>query len=52
VLQARDWDPDGPDSATFFLGEPRLRSWLDTHYEAARPLGQFGLWTRRAEASR
>lgn len=52
VLQARDWDPDGPDSATFFLGEPRLRQWLDAHYDPAPPLGQFQIWTRRGEGPR
>lgn len=50
VLQARDWDPDGPDSLTYFLGEPRLAGWLGEHYAPAPALGQFKLWTRRVEA--
>lgn len=46
VLQARDWDPDGPNSLDFFRAEPRLSAWLDSHYEAAGRLHNFHLWTR------
>lgn len=47
VLQRRDWDPDGPDSATYFLNHPALAAWLSAHYEAAGELGNYLLWRRR-----
>jgi len=46
ALQARDWDPDGPNSLDFFRAEPRLSAWLDAHYVAAGTLHNFHLWTR------
>ena len=44
ALQARDWDPDGPNSLDFFLAEPRLRAWLTSRYEPAGTLHNFQLW--------
>ena len=35
VLQRHDWDPDGPDSYSFFMNDPRLRAWLDAGYAPA-----------------
>jgi hypothetical protein len=46
ALQARDWDPDGPNSLDFFLAEPRLHSWLTGHYVPSGSLYNFQLWTR------
>jgi hypothetical protein len=46
ALQRRDWD-DSADSATFFLGEPRLRAWLEGGYQAVGELGNFLLWRSR-----
>jgi hypothetical protein len=47
VLQERDWDPDGPNSADFFLANDRLASWLRERYESAGRLHNFQLWRRR-----
>jgi Dolichyl-phosphate-mannose-protein mannosyltransferase len=47
VLQRADWDPVDPESASFFMGRPELRSWLQARYEPAGELGNFVLWTRR-----
>jgi hypothetical protein len=47
VLQRHDWDPDGPDSYTFFLGDARLGAWLDAGYERAADVGNFAIWKRR-----
>ncbi|HEX9372693.1 MAG TPA: hypothetical protein VF897_16900 [Roseiflexaceae bacterium] len=49
VLQRHDWDPDGPDSASFFLGDPRLMDWLRENYEPAGELGNFLLYRRKAD---
>lgn len=46
ALQRRDWD-DSADSASFFLGEPRLRAWLEGGYQAVGELGNFLLWRSR-----
>ena len=46
ILQQHDWDPDGPDSSTYFLGQPRLAEWLRTHYEPSGELGNFLLYRR------
>jgi hypothetical protein len=46
VLQARDWDPDGPNSLDFFLAEPRLGGWLRRWYTPAGTLHNYHLWTR------
>ena len=46
ALQARDWDPDGPNSLDFFLAEPRLAGWLRQSYTPAGALHNFHLWTR------
>jgi 4-amino-4-deoxy-L-arabinose transferase-like glycosyltransferase len=48
VLQRRDWEY-GPDSATFFLGDPRLLDWLRENYEPAGELGNFLLYRRKPE---
>jgi Dolichyl-phosphate-mannose-protein mannosyltransferase len=47
VLQERDWDPDGPNSADFFLANARLAGWLRDRYEPAGRLHNFQLWRRR-----
>ena len=47
VLQQHDWDPDGPDSYSFFLGDARLRGWLDAGYTRAADVGNFAIWMRR-----
>ncbi len=47
VLQRHDWDPDGPDSWTWFTGEPRLSAWLQAHYAPETDLGPFAIWRRR-----
>jgi hypothetical protein len=47
VLQRHDWDPDGPDSYTFFMSDPRLRTWLDGGYAPAGDVGNFAIWRRR-----
>jgi 4-amino-4-deoxy-L-arabinose transferase-like glycosyltransferase len=49
VLQDRDWDPDGPNSLEFFLGEPRLAEWLNRSYQPAGTLHNFHLWTRTGQ---
>jgi hypothetical protein len=46
VLQARDWDPDGPNSLDFFLADPSLVEWLNASYRPAGTLHNFHLWTR------
>lgn len=48
VLQRHDWDPDGPDSYTFFTNEPRLSQWLNERYTFETDLGNFAIWRRRA----
>ena len=45
VLQRHDWDPDGPDSYSFFVNDPRLRAWLDAGYAPAGDVGNFAIWT-------
>jgi hypothetical protein len=52
VLQRHDWDPDGPDSASFFLGDPRLIEWLRENYEPAGELGNFLLYRRKPDLAR
>jgi hypothetical protein len=46
VLQERDWDPDGPNSADFFLGDERLRSWLTARYRETDRLHNYRIWSR------
>jgi hypothetical protein len=48
VLQRHDWDPDGPDSWTWFTGEPQLAPWLQAHYAPEADLGPFAIWRRRS----
>ena len=48
VLQRHDWDPDGPDSWTYFVNQPALAAWLQRDYAPAGDLGNFALWKRRA----
>jgi hypothetical protein len=47
VLQRHDWDPDGPDSWTYFMNQPRLVEWLRHDYEQVTDLGNFAIWRRR-----
>jgi 4-amino-4-deoxy-L-arabinose transferase-like glycosyltransferase len=49
VLQRHDWDPDGPDSASFFFSDPRLIDWLRENYEPAGELGNFLLFRRKPD---
>ena len=51
VLQRHDWDPDGPDSYTFFTNRPDLMRWLAEGYTPAGELGNFVLWERGAVTS-
>lgn len=46
LLQRRDWDPDGPDSATFFQGNAALMSWLRDGYREVKGLAAFSTWER------
>jgi 4-amino-4-deoxy-L-arabinose transferase-like glycosyltransferase len=46
ILQQHDWDPDGPDSSTYFLEQPRLANWLRTHYDPAGALGNFLIYRK------
>jgi hypothetical protein len=46
VLQRHDWDPDGPDSWTFFMNQPSLAGWLTRDYQPATELGNFVIWRR------
>jgi hypothetical protein len=46
ILQQHDWDPDGPDSSTFFLGQPRLAEWLRARYQPSGELGNFLIYRR------
>jgi hypothetical protein len=48
ILQRHDWEY-GPDSASFFLGDPRLLDWLRENYEPAGELGNFLLYRRRPD---
>jgi len=47
VLQRHDWDPVDPESYSFFLGDARLRAWLDAGYDRAADVGNFAIWKRR-----
>ncbi len=47
VLQRHDWDPDGPDSFTWFTDQPRLSAWLDAGFTFETDLGPFAIWRRR-----
>ena len=48
VLQERDWDPDGPNSADFFLANPTGSArGCTSGYEPAGRLHNFQLWRRR-----
>jgi hypothetical protein len=51
VLQRHDWDPDGPDSYTFFTNRADLMRWLVKGYSPAGELGNFALWERGTVAS-
>lgn len=46
VLQRHDWDPDGPDSWTFFTTTPALMDWLRGAYRPETELGNFVIWRR------
>ncbi|MBI2834348.1 MAG: hypothetical protein HYX76_07975 [Acidobacteria bacterium] len=48
VLQQHDWDPDGPDSETFFLSHAALAAWLRTNYVEAGQLRDYAIWTKRS----
>ena len=46
ALQRHDWDPDGPDSATYFMSQKHLRDWLEREYRYAGELRYYALWER------
>ena len=47
VLQERDWAPDVPDSAGFFVAQPGLAAWLRAEYhEVPAPVEGFLAWER------
>jgi hypothetical protein len=48
ILQRHDWEY-GPDSASFFLGDPRLLEWLRENYDPAGELGNFLLYRRHPD---
>jgi hypothetical protein len=47
ALQIRDWAPDVPNSAEFFMSTPRLAEWLLSGYEPVPGPDGFEVWTRR-----
>lgn len=51
VLQRHDWAPPPGDSASFFLGHPRLGAWLRRHYERAQGPDDedYEVWVRVGE---
>jgi hypothetical protein len=48
ALQRRDWAPDGPDSAAFFMATPALAGWLQANYVPASGPEGFDVWLRRS----
>ena len=48
ALQQRDWAPDGPDSAAFFMATPALAGWLRAYYVPATGPDGFDVWLRRS----
>jgi len=48
ALQQRDWAPDGPDSAAFFMSTPALAGWLQAYYLPASGPEGFDVWLRRS----
>ena len=48
VLQEHDWPAEGVDSATYFMRDPRLGTWLQSTYELASRNGIYQVWRRRA----
>ena len=48
ALQQRDWAPDGPDSAAFFMATPALAGWLQAYYVPASGPDGFDVWLRRS----
>jgi hypothetical protein len=48
ALQQRDWAPDGPDSAAFFMATPALAGWLQAYYVPASGPEGFDVWVRRS----
>lgn len=48
ALQQRDWAPDGPNSAAFFMGTPALAGWLQAYYVPASGPEGFDVWLRRS----
>ena len=47
ALQQRDWMPDVPDSAGFFMSRPMLADWLTAAYVQVDGPAGFDLWQRR-----
>ncbi len=48
VLQQRDWPAEISDSATFFLRNPPLASWLHAGYQPVEAPEPYLMWVRRA----
>jgi hypothetical protein len=47
VLQHRDWQVEGTDSASYFMSQPALAAWLRAEYQMDRELGVYQIWLRR-----
>ena len=47
ALQTRDWSPDVPDSAAFFMSTPPLHDYLLAYYAPVRGPAGFECWERR-----
>jgi hypothetical protein len=46
ILQERDWAPDVPDSAGFFVAQPVLAAWLRDAYHEVPGIEGFLTWER------
>jgi hypothetical protein len=46
ILQERDWAPDVPDSAGFFVAQPVLAAWLRDEYHEVPGIEGFLTWER------
>jgi hypothetical protein len=51
ALQKKDWAPDVPDSADFFMNTPALAGWLQANYVRTPGPSEFDVWVPRAGGS-
>jgi hypothetical protein len=51
ALQKKDWAPDVPDSADFFMSIPALAGWLEANYVRTPGPSEFDVWVPRAGGS-